>query len=57
MLSKNPERVIENAVYGMLPKTTLGRQVLRRKLRVFAGTEHPHIAQQPEKLTFNKSEE
>jgi large subunit ribosomal protein L13 len=57
MLSKNPERVIENAVYGMLPKTTLGRQVLRRKLRVFAGAEHPHVAQQPTVLSFNKSEE
>jgi large subunit ribosomal protein L13 len=57
MLSKNPERVIENAVYGMLPKTTLGRQVLRRKLRVFAGAEHPHVAQQPAVLSFNKSEE
>jgi large subunit ribosomal protein L13 len=57
MLSKNPERVIENAVYGMLPKTALGRQVLRRKLRVFAGAEHPHVAQQPAVLTFNKSEE
>ncbi|HET9425850.1 MAG TPA: 50S ribosomal protein L13 [Gemmatimonadaceae bacterium] len=57
MLSKNPERVIENAVYGMLPKTALGRQVLRRKLRVFAGAEHPHVAQQPTVLTFNKSEE
>jgi large subunit ribosomal protein L13 len=57
MLSKNPERVIENAVYGMLPKTALGRQVLRRKLRVFAGTEHPHVAQQPTVLTFNAGEE
>jgi large subunit ribosomal protein L13 len=57
MLSKNPERVIENAVYGMLPKTTLGRQVLRRKLRVFAGAEHTHVAQQPAVLSFNKSEE
>jgi large subunit ribosomal protein L13 len=57
MLSKHPERVIENAVYGMLPKTALGRQVLRRKLRVFAGTDHPHVAQQPKVLTFSKSEE
>ena len=57
VLAKHPERVIENAVYGMLPKTALGRQVLRRKLRVFAGTEHPHVAQQPVVLTFNKSEE
>ena len=56
MLEKHPERVIENAVYGMLPKTALGRQVLRRKLRVFAGKEHDHIAQQPKPLTFNKKE-
>ena len=41
----------------MLPKTALGRQVLRRKLRVFAGTEHPHIAQQPTVLSFQKSED
>jgi large subunit ribosomal protein L13 len=47
MLAKHPERVVEKAVYGMLPKTALARQNLRRKLRVFAGTEHPHTAQQP----------
>jgi large subunit ribosomal protein L13 len=57
MIAKHPERVIEKAVYGMLPKTALGRQVLRRKLRVFAGAEHTHVAQQPTKLTFNTSEE
>jgi large subunit ribosomal protein L13 len=56
MLAKHPERVIEKAVYGMLPKTTLGRQVLRRKLRVYAGADHPHIAQQPSTLTFQQSE-
>src|ERR1051325_7619116 len=56
MLEKHPERVIEKAVYGMLPKTALGRQSLRRKLRVFANADHPHIAQQPTALTFNKSE-
>ncbi len=56
MLSKHPERVIEKAVHGMLPKTALGRQVLRRKLRVFAGADHPHAAQQPTPLTFTKSE-
>ncbi len=56
VLAKHPERVIEKAVYGMLPKTTLGRQVLRRKLRVYAGAEHPHVAQQPKPLTFNKNE-
>ncbi|GAC1656836.1 MAG: 50S ribosomal protein L13 [Gemmatimonadaceae bacterium] len=52
MMAKHPERVIEKAVYGMLPKTALARQKLRRKLRVFAGPEHPHTAQQPTPLTF-----
>ena len=56
MFAKHPERVVEKAVYGMLPKSTLGRQVLRRKLRVFAGPEHAHAAQQPQPLTFGKSE-
>jgi large subunit ribosomal protein L13 len=49
---KHPERLIEKAVYGMLPKSTLARQVLRRKLRVYAGDKHPHAAQQPTVLTF-----
>jgi large subunit ribosomal protein L13 len=57
MIAKHPERVIEKAVYGMLPKTALGRQVLRRKLRVYAGTNHPHVAQQPTPLTFTKGDE
>ena len=56
MIAKHPERVIEKAVYGMLPKSALGRQNLRRKLRVFAGAEHDHKAQQPQVLTFKKSE-
>jgi large subunit ribosomal protein L13 len=56
MIAKHPERVIEKAVYGMLPKTALGRQVLRRKLRVYATAEHPHVAQQPKVLTFKSSE-
>jgi large subunit ribosomal protein L13 len=56
VLAKHPERVIEKAVYGMLPKTALGRQVLRRKLRVYAGASHPHVAQQPKQVTLNKSE-
>jgi large subunit ribosomal protein L13 len=47
MLARHPERVIEKAVYGMLPKSTLGRQVPRRKLRVYAGSEHPHEGQKP----------
>jgi large subunit ribosomal protein L13 len=54
MIAKHPERVIEKAVYGMLPKTALGRQVLRRKLRVFAGDQHDHAAQQPTPLSFKK---
>ncbi len=47
MLRKRPERVIEHAVYGMLPKNRLGN-ALKRKLKVYAGPEHPHAAQQPE---------
>ena len=46
LLAKHPERVIEKAVQGMIPKTTLGRQQLG-KLKVYAGPEHPHAAQQP----------
>ncbi|MGZ8375851.1 MAG: 50S ribosomal protein L13 [Gemmatirosa sp.] len=53
MLAKHPERVIEKAVFGMLPKTTLARTEIRRKLRVFPGAEHTHSAQQPTVLTFN----
>ena len=56
MVAKHPERVIEKAVYGMLPKTALGRQSLRGKLRVYAGAEHPHGPQQPKTLTLPKSE-
>ncbi|MEA2639616.1 MAG: large subunit ribosomal protein [Chloroflexota bacterium] len=44
MLARHPERVIEHAVHGMLPKNSLGRQMLR-KLRVYAGPNHPHIGQ------------
>jgi large subunit ribosomal protein L13 len=57
MMARHPERVIEKAVYGMLPKSTLGRQVLRRKLRVYAGNEHPHAAQKPTTLTFRTTSE
>jgi large subunit ribosomal protein L13 len=53
MLAKHPERVIEKAVYGMLPKSALGRQKLRNKLRVYPAATHPHIAQQPTPLTIN----
>ena len=48
-LVKHPTRVIERAVRGMLPKNALGRQMLR-KLKVYAGPDHPHAAQQPEAL-------
>ena len=44
---KYPERVIEHAVFGMLPKNSLAKQKLRTKLKVYAGGEHPHAAQQP----------
>jgi large subunit ribosomal protein L13 len=47
MLAKHPDRVIEKAVFGMLPKGTLGKQVLRKKLKVYAGPQHPHQAQNP----------
>ena len=52
MLATHPERVIENAVKGMLPKGPLGRKMLS-KLRVFAGPEHSHAAQQPMPLEIN----
>lgn len=51
MLAKKPERVIELAVKGMLPKGPLGRQMYK-KLFVYAGPEHKHEAQKPEALTF-----
>jgi large subunit ribosomal protein L13 len=46
LLDKNPERAVEKAIRGMLPKNSLGREVLG-KLKVYAGPEHPHAAQQP----------
>lgn len=49
LLAEHPERAIEIAVKGMLPKNPLGRAMFR-KLHVFAGTEHPHQAQQPKPL-------
>ena len=49
--SKHPERLVEHAVKGMLPKNRLGRE-LYRSLHVYAGTEHPHTAQQPKELKF-----
>ena len=51
MMNKKPEKVIELAVKGMLPKGPLGRQMIK-KLHVYAGAEHGHEAQKPEVLTF-----
>ena len=49
LLATHPERAIEIAVKGMLPKTPLGRQMVR-KLKVYRGSDHPHTAQQPQAL-------
>jgi large subunit ribosomal protein L13 len=49
VMSRKPERVIELAVKGMLPKNNLGR-LMRKKLKIYAGPTHPHVAQQPETL-------
>jgi len=46
LLAKNPERVIEKAVWGMLPHNRMGRSLMK-KLRVYAGPDHPHAAQEP----------
>ncbi len=46
---RRPERIVEEAVHGMLPKTKLG-QAMYRKLKVYAGADHPHAAQKPNKL-------
>jgi|GEM_PF-191495 len=50
-LQRFPERVVEEAIRGMLPKTKLGR-AMAKKLKVYAGSEHPHQAQKPEPLAF-----
>ena len=52
LLAKHPERVIEKAVWGMLPKTTLSRQKVKQMLKVYAGPTHPHAAQQPQPLAL-----
>lgn len=49
MIDHKPEQIIELAVKGMIPRTPLGRTMLK-KLKVYAGTEHPHTAQQPQEL-------
>lgn len=51
LIDKAPERVIQSAVKGMLPRNPLGRAMFR-KLKVYAGTEHPHASQQPQELSI-----
>lgn len=52
MLERHPERIIEHAVWGMLPKNRMGRKLIRR-LKVYAGEAHPHQAQQPKELELH----
>jgi len=54
MIEKNPDFIIRNAVKKMLPKNKLGRQIIK-KLKVYPGITHPHIAQKPETLSFKGS--
>lgn len=51
MLASKPEFIVENAVRGMLPKNRLGRKLVK-KLKVYAGENHPHTAQKPEPISF-----
>jgi large subunit ribosomal protein L13 len=52
-MDKNPERAVEKAIRGMLPKNSIGRQQLG-KLKVYRGAEHPHAAQQPKTYTLDQ---
>ncbi|UTW45080.1 50S ribosomal protein L13 [bacterium SCSIO 12696] len=51
LIDKAPERTLQNAVKGMLPKGPLGRAMFK-KLKIYAGSEHPHAAQQPQELNI-----
>ena len=51
LLEKRPEDLIKKAVKGMLPKNSLGRQLIK-KLKIYSGNDHPHAAQQPKTLSF-----
>jgi len=53
LLARDPERAVERAIRGMIPRNALGRQVIS-KLKVYAGPEHPHSAQQPTPYTLNQ---
>ncbi|HLI40270.1 MAG TPA: 50S ribosomal protein L13 [Streptosporangiaceae bacterium] len=56
LMASSPERVVEKAVRGMLPKNALGRKTLR-KLKVYAGPDHPHRAQQPQPYQIRQIEQ
>lgn len=53
MLETNPTKLVEKAIWGMTPKTKLGHQIIK-KLKVYAGADHPHAAQNPEPLKVTK---
>jgi large subunit ribosomal protein L13 len=53
LMSKNPGKLVREAVIGMLPKTKLGR-AMRKKLKIYRGAQHPHQAQQPEKTAVSQ---
>ncbi len=52
VLANHPERILERAVWGMLPKNSLGRSLLRR-LKIYRGASHPHSAQQPQEMELS----
>lgn len=54
MLEETPTKLVEKVVWGMIPKTKLGNQIIK-KLKVYAGAEHPHAAQSPQKLEVRQS--
>jgi large subunit ribosomal protein L13 len=51
VMARNPERVVRDAIFGMLPKSKLGR-AMRKKLRVYRGPQHPHQAQRPSEFAL-----
>ena len=53
LIEKHPTRAVEKAIKGMLPKNRLGRDIAG-KLKVYAGAEHPHAAQNPKVFVFNQ---
>ena len=53
LLVKDPRKAVEKAVWGMMPKNKLSRQLIK-KLKVYAGPEHPHVAQKPQAYTISQ---